>query len=169
MSCRMVTRRLNIFSTSRTDTDAYLHANAFIKLRCIYPRGYANVLVFSTPQYTYLKPTALLSLTAAAAASAPPAPPSPASPPSPSAISRVSSFRFSLMCTNLKASASTATDRHTTVFAVPPGMYRGEVELGYMYDPYMLAVLPIMFPMAMAAERLASGRGKELATHEMMI
>jgi hypothetical protein len=33
----------------------------------------------------------------------------------------------------------------------------------------MVAVLPIMLQMAIAAERLTSGRGKEFATHDTMI
>lgn len=81
---------------------------------------------FSTVQYTYLKPVALLS----------PLPPSPAWPPSASSrSSNLSNCLFSFTCTNRRTSARSATMRQMTVFAVPPGTYLGAAVDGYIYEP----------------------------------
>lgn len=81
---------------------------------------------FCTAQYTYLKPVALLS----------PLPPFPVCPPSASCrSSNLSSFLFSFTCTNRRTNARSATMRQITVFAVPPGMYRGAAVAGYIYEP----------------------------------
>lgn len=66
-------------------------------------------------------------------------------------------------------SASSPTNRATPAVALPPGIYRGECFDGYMYGPYMFALLPIMFANEMHALRLTSGRGNELATQATMI